>query len=227
MIDSGNEMNDIVSPVHSVHRLFKPVGVGTHAEVVCAVIVDQDGNPKASGADRELRITSYAVKQAWTGAAIGNVVRLTDTLDVSGATTTVVSVLWENLSAGTEIAAPPNVPGYLEALNQGNALTLAQLLSAGLATASNQVSQIGYLADLADGNDRFGAYKLAQSEDLGAGTKYILKSDGTGWLMIRKTYTDTASTMSYASVRNNPTVTTASAAWTGRASLVYGELSAA
>lgn len=64
-------------------------------------------------------------------------------------------------------------------------------------------------------------YKLVQSEDLGAGTKYILKSSGTDWLMVRKTYTDTASQMAYASAANNSSITLATA-WANRTTLTYG-----
>ena len=65
------------------------------------------------------------------------------------------------------------------------------------------------------------SYKLAQSEDLGTGTKYILKSSSTDWLMLRKTYTDTASEFAYASAENNASITLATA-WTNRATLTYG-----
>ncbi len=65
------------------------------------------------------------------------------------------------------------------------------------------------------------SYKLVQSEDLGTGTKYILKSSGADWLMIRKTYTDTASEFTYASATNNAGITLATA-WANRTTLTYG-----
>ena len=49
----------------------------------------------------------------------------------------------------------------------------------------------------------FATYSLVQSEDLGAGVKYVLKSDGAGWLMIRKNYSDSGATLVYASSANN------------------------
>lgn len=67
------------------------------------------------------------------------------------------------------------------------------------------------------------SFSLVQSEDLGAGTKYILKASGTTWQMIRKTYTDTSSQMSYASVKNNPSTTLATA-WESRTTLTYGSV---
>lgn len=107
-----------------------------------------------------------------------------------------------------------------------DALTQAQLLDSGMGTALNQLTMIGYLADLADGNDKWAAYKLVQTEDLGTGTKYILKSDGVMWLLIRKTYTDTTTAMSYAGAANNAGITLATA-WANRASLAYGYINAA
>lgn len=214
----------------NVRKKLRAMPDGSYAEVVAAVAVDQNGNPVSQLADREVVTTRYTCKVAFTGATVGDVIRQTVALDVAGSTMTVISVLWENESTGATISAPPSASTNLEVIG-GSSLTLAQLLSAGLATASNQVAEIGYLADIADTNDRFATYKLVQSEDLGAGTKYILKANGntgtSGWLMIRKTYTDTTSVMAYASQTNNPTVTTASAAWTNRATLVYGGVSAA
>jgi hypothetical protein len=203
---------------------------GTHAEVVAAVIVDQNGNPTTAAADRELLPTRYTCKQAFTGAAIGDVIRQTVALDVSGATMTVISVLWENESSGTTISAPPSVSAYLEAIKQGDALTLAQLLSAGLATATNQVTQIGYLADIAQSQGRYAAYATQQVDEATPGTTYIRKAGsdaGDTWLIQRVVESGTDTTITYAGVRNNPTVTTPTAAWTARASLVYGELGGA
>lgn len=203
-----------------VRKRLYPLGDGAHAELVAALLVDSDGNPVANPADREVLPTRYTVKQAYTGAAVGDVVLKTVVLDVGGGTVDVVGVSWENESTGSVIAAPPSVPVHLEPIKQGDSLTLAQLLSEGLATASNQVTQIGYLADLADANDRHATYKLVQSEDLGAGVKYILKSNGSGWLMIRKTYTDATSVLAYAGPANNSGVALAQA-WGQRAALVY------
>jgi hypothetical protein len=203
---------------------------GTHAEVVAAVIVDKDGNIPASAADRELLPTRYTCKQAFTGAVIGDVIRQTVALDVSGAAMTVISVLWENESSGTTISAPPSVSAYLEAIKQGDALTLAQLLSAGLATATNQVTQIGYLADIAQGQGRYAAYATQQVDEATAGTTYIRKAGsdaGDTWLVQRVVESGTDTTITYAGVRNNPTVTTPTAAWTARASLVYGDMGGA
>jgi hypothetical protein len=189
-----------------------------------------NGWDSAFGADRELLPTRYTCKQAFTGAAIGDVIRQTVALDVSGAAMTVISVLWENESAGTTISAPPSVSAYLEAIKQGDALTLAQLLSAGLATSTNQVTQIGYLADIAQGQGRYAAYATQQVDEATAGTTYVRKAGsdaGDTWLSQRVVESGTDTTITYAGVRNNPTETTPTDAWAARASLVYGELGGA
>lgn len=176
------------------------------------------------GVDRELLITRYTCKTAWTGAVVGQVIRQTQTLDVSGEATTVISVMWENESTGLPLLAPPGIAANLEPITQGSSLTQAQLQLSGLATASNQITQIGYLADLADNpHDRHAAHKLVQSEDLGLGEKFILKSDGVRWLMVKKTYADTGSALTYAGPGNNPTITLAQV-WGLRTSLLYGSI---
>ena len=174
--------------------------------------------------DRELLTTLYKVKTAFTGASVGDGIRKVDTLDVSTDVVITVSVGWTNITTGLDLASTPTLSN-LEAISQGDSLTLAQLTAAGLATATNQVTQIGYLADLAEANDRYGDYKLVQTEDLGAGTKYVQKSNGTKWLMIKKTYTDSGSKLSYASAVNNAGVTEAQA-WTNRAALTYSAIGA-
>lgn len=185
---------------------------GTHAEVVFASNL---------AVERELQVTRYMVKTAFTGASIGDSIRRTDVLEM-GAVATVVSVLWHNETTDLAISAPPSISN-LSIVVMGDALTQTQLMASGLATASNQLSAIGYLADLADNpHNPHAAYKLTNSEDLGAGTKYIAKAVGTAWLLIRKTYTNTAATFAYATVTNNPTVTTPEAAWAARATLAYG-----
>ena len=114
---------------------------------------------------------------------------------------------------------------HLDADAESTALTQEQLLASGLGTAQNQLAQIGYLADLAGSNDAYANYKLRNTEDLGEGVKYTLKSDGANWLLIKKTYTDTSAALTYGSQKNNANLTTAAAAWANRATVVCGELS--
>lgn len=216
--------------LNRIQKKLRDMGDGTHAEVVATVQLDANGDVVGNPADRELLPTRYTCKQAFTGAAIGDVIRQTVALDVSGATMTVISVLWENESTNATISAPPNVTAYLTPLMQGDALTLAQLLSAGLATATNQVTQIGYLADIAQGQGRYASYSAQQVDEATPGTTYIRKQGadaGDTWLIQRIVESGTDTTITFAGVRNNSAVTTPTAAWASRASLVYGELSAA
>jgi hypothetical protein len=63
-----------------------------------------------------------------------------------------------------------------------------------------------------------------------AGTTYVRKAGadaGDTWLIQRVVESGTSTTITYAGVRNNPSVTVATTAWTNRATLVYGELGAA
>lgn len=189
-----------------------------------------NGWDSAFGADREVTTTRYTCKLAFTGASVGDVIRQTVALDVSGAAMTVISVLWENESSGAVISAPPSVGAYLETIKQGDGLTLAQLLSAGLATATNQVTQIGYLAGIAQGQGRYAAYSAQQVDEATPGATYIRKGGadtGDTWLIQRIVESGTDTTITFAGVRNNSAITTPTAAWTSRASLVYGDLSAA
>jgi len=199
---------------NETYKRLKDMGDGTHAEVVAIT--------KGSYVDRELLVVKYLVKTAFDTSVVGDSVERIDVLDLSTDTPTTVAVLWKNTTQGVDLTTPPSLSSLTQ-IAQGDSLTLAQLTSAGLATATNQVTQIGYLADLAEANDRHGDYKMVQSEDLGTGTKYIQKSNGTKWLMIKKTYTDSGSQLTYASAVNNTGVTEPGA-WTNRATLTYGSI---
>lgn len=183
-----------------------------------------------ANADRELLSTRYSCKQLFAGANIGDAIKKTVALDVSGATMEVVSVLWENESTNSVISQPPNVIEYLVSLIQGDSLTLSQLLTAGLATANNQVTQIGYLADISQGIGRYASYQTQQVDGAIAGTVYVRKSgadSGDTWLIQRVYEIGTYVSISYAGIRNNSLILTSSDAWDSRLSLIYGELNAA
>lgn len=115
--------------------------------------------------------------------------------------------------------------GQFEITNdEGNPIRISATdlpLPTGASTSLNQVTQIGYLADLADKSDKYANYKFIQSEDLGVGVKYILKSDGINWLILRKTYTNTNNLMEYAGSWNNSGITL-NTCWGQKTSLVYG-----
>ena len=177
--------------------------------------------------DRELLSGYYTVKTAWTGASVSNVIRQTMALDVSGAAMAIISVMWENETSGAVISAPPSVNEYLEPLMRGDSLTLAQLLSARLATADNQLAQIGYLADIAQGQGRYASYVTQQVDETSTGTTYIRKAGADAedtWLVQRVVESGTDTTISYAGVRNNALITAAAQAWINRTTLTYGDI---
>lgn len=168
-----------------------------------------------SEVDRELVVTTYVVKTAFTGASVGDTITFTQILDISATPAETVSSIWRNQTTLSDLASAPSAAN-LE-LTGSTALTAAQLAAAGLGTAANQVTQL-------DRTDIFGGYILVKTEDLGAGVKYILKVfSGGKWVLIRKQYTATDSTFDYAGPNNNTGVTAANA-WTNRAStVVYGD----
>ena len=113
---------------------------------------------------------------------------------------------------------------------QGDAITLSQLLSAGLATANNQISQIGYLADIAQAQGRYTSYSTQQVDEATPSITYVRKAGadvGDTWLIQRIAESGTDTTVMYAGVRNNPSVTTPTTAWSSRTTLVYGDINAA
>lgn len=211
----------VITPDIAVFRKNLDIGDGAHAKVGAVYLLDPLGNPvHPVASDRELQATIYVAKKAWSDVSIGDIVRHTVAYDASGQTLTIVSELWEDDTQGKTVISPPSRGEYLTSIIQGDSLSLAQLLSAGLATASNQVTQIGYLADIADGNDKYASLKLVKSEEI-SDVLYVLKSDGTRWLMTRITSTETTKDAMYAGQTNNPNLDVDSA-WNQRESLVYG-----
>lgn len=89
------------------------------------LIADAGGGPKV---DRELVISTYRVKTAFTGASVGDTVTQTQVVDVSHNTPTTVGVLWRNQTTGIDLASPP-VMVNLEQI-ESTGLTDAQLRAA-------------------------------------------------------------------------------------------------
>ncbi len=84
------------------------------------------------------------------------------------------------------------------------------------------------LQEIRDGinSDPYRGLKYYSDETIGS-TTYLLKAAGARWLLSKILANATGNVATYATVINNPVITTPAAAWTARASLVYGELSAA
>jgi hypothetical protein len=74
--------------------------------------------------DRELVVTTYFVKTAFTGASVGDTITATQIIDVTGTPTT-VSTLWRNQTTGLDLASTPSAANLT--LLGSEALTDAQL----------------------------------------------------------------------------------------------------
>lgn len=138
------------------------------------ILVDTNGDPyEATGGtggggggaanDRELVITTYRAKNAFTGASVGDVITLAQVIDVDGTPAT-VSSLWRNQTTGADLSGAP-AAADLELVG-ANALTDAQLratavavsiaslpLPSGAATAANQATANTALASLVSQTD--------------------------------------------------------------------------
>ena len=221
-------MTDQVQIHNSIIYKFKDLGDGSFAQIVVAVNPDGSaiGGTSAGGVDRECVVSTYRCKAPFTGASVGDTITATQILDVSGTVPFTVSTIWRNQTSAVDLVSVPS-SSTVELLGS-EALTYAQLASAGLATVANQATAIGHLATLAGApRDRLPGYLLRNTEDTGA-VKYVLKTNGVTWLMLRKSYTVSSSVTEYASVKNNGTLseTRYTEVWNARASINYSELSA-
>lgn len=75
--------------------------------------------------DRELVVTTYACKTAFTGASVGNTITSTQVIDVTSTPTT-VGTIWRNQSTGVDLAEVPS-GANLTLVGVSSALTDAQL----------------------------------------------------------------------------------------------------
>jgi hypothetical protein len=91
--------------------------------------------PAAATPDRELAVTTYVVKTAFTGASVGDTVTLAQVIDVSGAPVT-VSTLWRNQTTDADLAGAPNAANLT--LAGAGTLSDAQLRAAPVPTAKGQ-----------------------------------------------------------------------------------------
>lgn len=102
------------------------MGDGSYAERI--VVVNPDGSNVgggSAGTDRELVVSTYRCKAAFTGASVGDTITATQVIDVSGATPSTVSTIWRNQTSAADLASAPSAAN-LE-LTGSTALTEAQL----------------------------------------------------------------------------------------------------
>lgn len=114
--------------------IVSDLGNGTHINAV--VLVDKDGAPVDAGGggggnshDRELVVTTYRVKTAFTGASIGDTITCTQVIDVN-TTPSTVSTIWRNQTTAADLATVP-AAANLELVGS-QALTDAQLRASAL-----------------------------------------------------------------------------------------------
>jgi hypothetical protein len=83
--------------------------------------------------DRELVVTTYRVKTAFTGASVGDTVTCTQIIDVKNTPST-VSTIWRNQTTAADLAAAPSAAN-LELVGS-QALTDAQLRASAVAVSA-------------------------------------------------------------------------------------------
>ena len=86
------------------------------------------GGSGTTAVDRELVVTTYTCKTAFTGASIGDTITQTQVIDVTSTPST-VSVVWRNQSTATDLASAPS-SANLTLAGVGIGLTDAQLRAA-------------------------------------------------------------------------------------------------
>ena len=82
--------------------------------------------------DRELVVTTYTCKTAFSGASVGDTITATQIIDVTAAPTT-VSTMWRNQSTNTDLGSAPS-SANLTLAGAGIGLTDAQLRAAPIST---------------------------------------------------------------------------------------------
>jgi hypothetical protein len=86
------------------------------------------------GLDRELVVSTYRCKTAFTGASVGDVITATQIIDVSGTTPSTVSTIWRNQTTAADLATVP-AAANLELVGS-QALTDAQLRASAIAVSA-------------------------------------------------------------------------------------------
>lgn len=120
------------------------------------------GNPNFSNSgggsgttvDKELVVTTYSVKTAFTGASIGDTITATQVIDVTGTPST-VSTIWRNQTTGVDLASAPSAANLT--LLGSQALTDAQLRAAAVVISNQNLQNIdtdlGAISDAAATTD--------------------------------------------------------------------------
>lgn len=114
-----------------------PVRYIDNGDGTFSLSVSGGGAGGSSGPDRELVVSTYRCKTAFTGASVNDTITATQIIDVSGASPTTVGTVWRNQTTAADLASAPSAAN-LE-LTGSTALTAAQLTAAGLALETTQL----------------------------------------------------------------------------------------
>lgn len=96
----------------------------------CLVQNSINSTNSATTADKELVVTTYSVKTAFTGASAGDTITATQVIDVTGTPTT-VSTIWRNQTTGADLSSAPSAVNLT--LLGSQSLTDSQLRAAAIA----------------------------------------------------------------------------------------------
>lgn len=109
---------------------------------------DASGNPIGVAAvlDRELVVSTYFCKTAFTGASVNDTITSTQIIDVSGAPTT-ISVIWRNQTTAADLSGAPSAANLT--LVGSTALTDAALRASAVPVIQQNLTATGSLATLA------------------------------------------------------------------------------
>ena len=126
----------------SLHTVLGTDSGGNPVFREVVAVVNLDGSAVSGGGvgggssvDRELVVSTYRCKIAFTGASVGDTITATQVIDVSGATPSTVSTVWRNQTAAADLASAP-AASNLE-LTGSAALTDAQLRASPISVRAN------------------------------------------------------------------------------------------
>jgi hypothetical protein len=135
-----------------MERLLAEVeGSSTQEQVYLRATVDGKLLVSAEGlagqsSERELVVTTYRCKTAFTGASVGDTITNTQVIDISGSSPSTVSNVWRNQTTAADLGSAPSAAN-LE-LTGAAALTDAQLRASAISTKDQAGSgAMRYLSD--------------------------------------------------------------------------------
>lgn len=116
---------------------YRPSATTVESPDASALVIDVAGVPTRvssttpmpvtlSGGDRELVVSTYFVKTAFSGASVSDTVTSTQVIDVS-TTPTTISVIWRNQTTGVDFGSTPSAANLT--LVNSQAMSLTQLSS--------------------------------------------------------------------------------------------------